>query len=56
VQRWEYRVVDMDIREPSEPVLQQLGAEGWELVAVHFFERHKALYMKRSAQPMPAQE
>ena len=45
--RWEYRVVDQSWKEPSSTMLNELGPEGWELVAVLALESRKVFYFKR---------
>ncbi len=33
MQKWEYKVVDLDSK-PQESILNELGAQGWQLIAV----------------------
>jgi hypothetical protein len=42
MQKWEYKVIEVST---NENVLNALGAEGWELVAVA--EDYQRLYFKR---------
>lgn len=47
MQTWEYQVVDIDPAARSQDRLNELGAEGWELVAVSGQEPGTRAYLKR---------
>lgn len=49
--RWEYRVVADPRKNANALVLNELGADGWELVQVHRLSEHGGFiyYVKRPA-------
>lgn len=56
--KYEYKVVDLDVSEPSaESRLNELGEEGWELVAVVTSEGSgPSGYLKRPARNLGARQ
>ena len=42
--KWEYKI----LRGSHEEPLNQLGAQGWELVGVTIYENQTTLYLKRA--------
>lgn len=49
--KWEYRIVSIDIREMisrTEDYFNEMGKEGWELVAVSEKGEMKAAFFRRS--------
>jgi hypothetical protein len=53
--RWQYQVTDVKTRvnwlgkpiDSPQEVLSRLGAQGWELVAIHPVYGHLRMYFKR---------
>jgi hypothetical protein len=52
MQRWEYRVVRGEL---SEPRLNELGQQGWELVGMHAGAHGVSAYLKRPVLPFKEQ-
>jgi len=44
---WEYKVIKPTPAQDMEPVLNKLGAEGWELVQVGDPDNVRSYYLKR---------
>ena len=50
--RWEYLVLRLGPKARAEGPLNELGAEGWQLVQVIETDGHLAFYMERELAPV----
>ena len=51
MQRWEYKVISRKQVQQIEPALNTLGDEGWELVALNFFDEGWIFKRPKEAEP-----